>query len=270
MKIKSKLFVITGAAGGIGREIVKEILRKEGKVAALDIREDDLNLLKESAKKNSDEIETFKVDITNLTDVETTAIKIVESLGEPDGLINAAGIIQPFMKVADLDYNTIEKVMNVNFYGTLYMVKTFLPYLLGRPEAHIVNISSMGGFLPVPGQAIYGASKAAVKLLSEALYAELKSTNVKVTVVFPGATKTKIAEHSGIRVSEEKEQESKFPMLEPDEAARIIIDGIEKDRFQVFTGNDSKFMNFLYRLNPRFAVDFITKRMGSLLENKQF
>ena len=60
-----------------------------------------------------------------------------------------------------------------------------MPHLLKRPEAHIANVSSMGGFLPVPGQTIYGASKAAVKLLTEGLHAELMNTNVKVTVIFP-------------------------------------------------------------------------------------
>jgi len=67
-----------------------------------------------------------------------------------------AGIIQPFVRVRDLDEETIERVMQVNFYGTLYMVRAFLPYLLKHPEAHIVNISSIGGFLPVPGRTLCG------------------------------------------------------------------------------------------------------------------
>ncbi|HRD39265.1 MAG TPA: SDR family NAD(P)-dependent oxidoreductase, partial [Bacteroidia bacterium] len=71
--------------------------------------------------------------------------------------------------------------------------KSFLPHLLKRPEAHIVNISSMGGFLPVPGQSIYGATKAAVKLLTEGLRSELLDTNVRVTLIFPGAIGTNIA-----------------------------------------------------------------------------
>ncbi|WP_252629481.1 SDR family oxidoreductase, partial [Enterobacter sp. JH539] len=90
--------------------------------------------------------------------------------------INNAGIIQPFVKIDQLGYEVVERVFNVNFYGTLYMTKTFLPHLLTRPEAHIVNVSSMGGFLPVPGQTIYGASKAAVKLFTEGLHSELADT----------------------------------------------------------------------------------------------
>jgi short-subunit dehydrogenase len=98
-----------------------------------------------------------------------------------------------------LPYDAIERVLNVNLYGVIYMTKAFLPHLLTRPEAHIVNVSSMGGFFPVPGQSLYGASKAAVKLLTEGLYSELIDTNVRVTAVFPGAIATNISQNSGLR-----------------------------------------------------------------------
>lgn len=264
MKVKGKVFVVTGAAGGIGSEVVREILSRGGKVFAIDINSEELAKLEKNMKDLSQNIRTRKVDITSLGEVEKLPSVVVEELGEPDGLLNIAGIIQPFLKVSEIDLNTVERIMKVNFYGTLFMIKAFLPHLLSRPEAHIVNVSSMGGFLPVPGQAIYGASKAAVKLLSEALYAELKNTPVKVTVVFPGATETDIAKHSGINI--ESSQESNFPMLKPREVARLIVEGMERNAFQVFTGKDSKTMNLLYRLNPRFAVDFITRQMASLLE----
>ncbi|WP_305954202.1 SDR family oxidoreductase [Paenibacillus sp. FSL H8-0259] len=116
--------------------------------------------------------------------------QVIDQHGKVDGIINNAGIIHPFLKVNELEYDKIKLVMDINFYGTLYMVKSFLPYLLKRPVVHIANVSSMGGFLPVPGQTIYGASKAAVKLLTEGLRAELKDTNVKVTLVFPGGVST--------------------------------------------------------------------------------
>ena len=105
------------------------------------------------------------------------------------------------MRLNDLDYAAIDRVFDVNWRGTLYMTKTFLPLLLARPEAHIVNVSSMGGFLPVPGQTIYGASKAAVKLLTEGLHSELAGTNVRVTVVFPGAVATNITANSGVDIA---------------------------------------------------------------------
>ena len=87
----------------------------------------------------------------------------------------------------------IERVLDVNLQGTLNMVTAFLPLLLERPEAHIANVSSMGGFFPFPGQTVYGASKAAVKLLTEGLYAELLDSQVRVSVIMPGAVSTSIS-----------------------------------------------------------------------------
>jgi short-subunit dehydrogenase len=158
--------------------------------------------------------------------------------------------------------------MNVNFFGPLYLTKAFLPALLKRPEAHIVNVSSMGGFLPVPGQCVYGASKAAVKLLTEGLYAELKGNNVHVSVVFPGAVNTNITANSGIKMPKAATTNKKqnIPMLPADVAAKVILGGVEKNKLHIYVGNDSKLMNFLYRLNPKFATDFIAKQMASLLK----
>ncbi len=268
MKVSGKIFMVTGAGGGIGKELVLGLLEKGSKVAAVDLRKTSLKELELAVGKKAKNLTTYEVDITDRKAVEKLPKNIIKRQGKIDGIINVAGIIQPFVKINDLDYDAIDRVMNINFFGTLYVVKSFLPYLLKRPVAHIVNVSSMGGFLPVPGQGIYGASKAAVKLMTEALYAELKDTNVNVSVVFPGATATNISGNSGIDMptdsGDAKKQE--FPMLQPSEVAKIIIAGIEKDQLQIFTGKDSNLMNRLYRINPVFATNLIAKQMKSLLK----
>jgi short-subunit dehydrogenase len=277
MNVKNKTILVTGAGSGIGKELVLTLLEKGAKVAAVDIREATLEELKKEvgahstnsgSTKKPDSLSTHALDITDRAAVETLPKDVINRQGNIDGIINVAGIIQPFVRINDLDYESINKVMNVNFYGTLYMVKAFLPHLLKRSEAHIVNVSSMGGFLPVPGQSVYGASKAAVKLLTEGLYAELADSNVHVSVVFPGATRTNITENSGLKGPIESKDGSKapsIPMLSPSEAAKQIIRGIEKNKLQIFTGKDSKMMNLLYRLNPVFATNLIAKQMKSLL-----
>lgn len=265
MKLKNKVVLVTGAGSGIGRELVLALLAKKAKVAAVDI---DRNGLEETKKisGNNTNISLHVLDIADKSAVEKLPKEILATHSNIDCIINNAGIIQPFVKVVDIDYEAIEKVMNVNFYGTLYMTKTFLPLLLQRPEGYIVNVSSMGGFLPVPGQSVYGASKAAVKLLTEGLYAELKNTNVHVTAVFPGATSTNIAKNSGIKLDNSGSKKSSFPMLSAKAAAKIIIAGIEKNKPLIFTGKDSKLMNILYRLNPVYATNLIAKQMMSLLK----
>lgn len=266
MIIKNKTILITGAGSGIGKALVLACLAKGAKVVAVDIHEDTLQELKEALGDKREQISTYVADISDKVAVEKLAKDVVEN-EDIDAIINNAGIIQPFVRVNDLDYDAIDRVMKINFFGTLYMVKAFLPLLLKRPEAHIVNVSSMGGFLPVPGQSVYGASKAAVKLLTEGLYAELKETNVRVSVVFPGATQTNITKNSGLKEMkvEDGAKKPSFQMLPASEAARLIILGVEKNKMQIFLGKDSNSMNILYRLNPVFATNLIAKQMKSLL-----
>ena len=268
MKVQNKVIVVTGGGNGMGRELVLNLLSKDASVAAVDINEAALRETAELAGNKKDKLSMHIVNITDKDAVTALPEQVISRHGTVDGLINNAGIIQPFVRVNDLDYAAIERVMNVNFYGTLYMTKAFLPHLLTRPEAHITNISSMGGFLPVPGQSLYGASKAAVKLLTEGLHSELLTTKVGVTVVFPGAIGTNIAANSGVsigRSSENTNQQRSIKPLAPRKAAEMIIAGMEQNRYRVLVGSDAAFLDFIYRLSPQRAANFIFKQMKSLL-----
>lgn len=266
MKVQNKVILVTGGGSGMGQELVLNLLSKNAKVIAIDINQNGLQETVALAGTNKDKLSTFIIDITSKAAVEALFEKAIAQFGFVDGIINNAGIIQPFIKVNELGYEAIERVMNVNFYGTLYITKTFLPHLLTRPEAHIMNISSMGGFLPVPGQSIYGASKAAVKLLTEALHSELANTSVKVTVVFPGAVNTNITKNSGLNVPAQTNTEHKsMKTLSAAKAAQIMIDGMERNEYRVLVGSDATFMDRIYRLNPKFAAGLIYKKMKALL-----
>jgi NAD(P)-dependent dehydrogenase (short-subunit alcohol dehydrogenase family) len=266
MKIQNKVIVVTGGAKGIGRELVLNLLSRGAMVAAVDIDEAALQETASLAGVNKQNLSTFVVNITKKTDVEALPAQVIAKHGAVDGIINNAGIIQPFVRLNDLGYEAIQRVIDVNFYGTLFMTKAFLPYLLKRPEGHIANISSMGGFLPVPGQTIYGASKAAVKLLTEGLHSELLNTNIHVTIIFPGAIGTNIAVNSGVTGSIKIEKgQSTMKTLPANKAARIIIDGIEQNRYRILVGSDARFMDFISRLNPESAARFIYNQMKSLL-----
>jgi short-subunit dehydrogenase len=267
MNVMNKVVVVTGAGSGIGRALVLKLLAKGARVAAVDLNEATLRETAELAGQHQDRISTHVINVSDRTAVEALPQAVVEAHGSVDALINNAGIIQPFVRLNDLEYAAIERVLDVNLYGVIYMTKAFLPHLLDRPAAHIVNVSSMGGFFPVPGQTLYGASKAAVKLLTEGLYSELTETNVNVTAVFPGAIATNITENSGIDVpiSPDDEAAQSYRSTSAERAAEIIIDGIERNKFQVYVGSDASMMNVLYRLHPKFATRFMFNQMKDLL-----
>ncbi|MFB6342023.1 SDR family NAD(P)-dependent oxidoreductase [Saccharicrinis sp. FJH62] len=266
MKVKDKVIVVTGGGNGMGREIVLNLLKKGAKVAAVDINEPALEQTQTLAGDLAGNLSIHVLNITNKAEVEAFPEIVIQKHGTVDGLINNAGIIQPFEKVNIIGYDIIERVMNIDFYGTLFMVKAFLPYLLKQPEGHIANISSMGGFLPVPGQSIYGAAKAGVKIMTEGLSKELSNTNVHTTVIFPGAIATDIKVNSGAEEAGENDDKAKNSLIKPllpSKAAEIIISAIEKNKQRVFVGNDSKVMDALYRINPMFAASLIAKQMKS-------
>ena len=261
MKVSGKTWVVTGAASGIGRELVLQLLRRGGRVAAVDVREDELSATAELAGP-AGALSTHVVDITDPERVGAVVDEVIEAHGAVDGLINNAGIIQPFAPLADLDQADIDRVLAVNLMGTVYMLKAFLPHLLRRPEAHVANVSSLGGYFPFPGQSVYGASKAAVKLLTEGLYGELLDTHVSVSVIMPGPTQTNIAAHSEASVAQPTQ--SRLRITTAADAARMAIEGIEKGRLHIYLGGLARATSVAIRIAPRRSIRFVRNQMAKL------
>jgi short-subunit dehydrogenase len=142
------------------------------------------------------------------------------------------------------------------------MLKVFTPVLGRNPGAAVVNVSSMGGYMPFPGQVIYGASKAAVKLLTEGLMLELEDAGIAVSVVYPGAVQTNIfANAPGIDDEAKAEvaelAKTKKVGVTAEQAARSIIRGMEGDRARILVGTDSWLIDKFYRLLPVQAARFL-------------
>lgn len=266
MELKNKKVILTGAGSGIGRELAIQLIDQGAYVLGLDINEKSLKETKKLCSTPAN-FKHYEIDLGSREAVNKFKHDYYEFYDELDVIINNAGIIQPFVNVGELEAQQIDKVMDVNFNGPVKLTRMFLDELLARPEAYIVNVSSMGGFFPFPGQTIYGASKAALKLFTEGLYSELLDTNVRVSVVFPGAIATNITKNSGAETEVEKrgdEKESSFKALPAPKAAEIILDGMKKEKLQIYVGSDSKFMYGLYKFNPQWAIKFISNKMKSL------
>lgn len=272
MQITGKLFVVTGAGNGMARETTLQLLAKGARVAGVDLSEEGLNETAKLAGASAERLTTHVLSITDRDAMNRLPEEVAEAHGQPaDGLINIAGIIHRFAKIQDLEIEEIEKVMNVNYWGTVYPVKAFLPVLLERPEALIMNFASMGSILPVPGQGAYGSSKGAIRLFTDTLHAELDGTNVQVNLVFPGAIATNITGNSGVSISggkqatSDEQKSSAMKPMEVSEAGTIIVAGIEAGDYRVFIGKDAKTFDKLARLMPTKAIRMIARKVSEAM-----
>jgi len=265
VNLNGKVVVITGAGNGMGRQMALEALKRGALVFGVDLKEE--GLLETAKLAGSDAKFAYGlVDIAARDRVLELPAEVEAKFGAIDVIVNNAGIIQPFVRVNDLEFKDIDHVMAVNFAGPVNIVKAFLPHLLKRPAAQIVNVSSMGAYAPVPGQTLYGASKAAVKLFTEGLRTELYGTSVKVTLIYPGAIATNIAANSGLKMEMPAGAEMKQPKTTSvEDAGRIMITAIENEVPRAFVGSDAKMLDRLARLMPVKVADIIYNQMKNLL-----
>ena len=203
--LKNKKILITGGARGIGKQIALEFARQGADIIICD---SDKSFFNESEfKKNIKEIENigvscygFYLDVTKYDDVVQERKSILDLVGKVDVLVNNAGVVfgGKFLEVP------IEKhrlTYDVNTCGIINMLHVFLQDLIDQPTAHIVNISSASGFVPLPGGSTYASSKAAVTSLSESLNAELKKEeNERPRVWASGRPDTRTSRRSDMRM----------------------------------------------------------------------
>ncbi|HOD02170.1 MAG: putative oxidoreductase SadH [Firmicutes bacterium ADurb.Bin300] len=274
--LERKVLIVTGAGSGMGREMTLQLINKGVKVAACDINEKTLEETK-TLVSNPKLIKTYVLNVADKESVLSFPKTVKEDFGALHGVINNAGIIQPFVKFMELPEASIERVMNINFFGLMNLTRAVINELNTDTDTFIVNVSSMGGFLPVPGQGIYGASKAAVKLFTEALYAEMQGTRVHVSVVFPGAVATNISENSmgnnaaansENKKSAQQNSEASYKTTSADVAAEIIINGIEAGKVKIFVGKDAVMMDRMYRLMPVKSINMMAKMINKMTAQK--
>jgi short-subunit dehydrogenase len=181
--------LVTGASSGIG-EGLAEALAANGAVVGICARRGDrLAEVVERCMAHSPESRMWVVDLSDTDAVDQLAVDVLDAFGGVDLLVNNAGIPKR-RKVTALDIDTITQVMHINYLSPMRLTLALLPQMLERGSGTIVNISSVAATLSAPGEAAYGASKAALTVFSEAMAVDLWDTGVKVMVVYPGVIDT--------------------------------------------------------------------------------
>lgn len=251
---EARHILITGGSSGIGKACAIQYAQAGDHVSIIARDIDKLQKAKqeiEQARKNSNQkIMIFSADVAESRLLEATIHRVVEKLGTPDILITSAGISQPGY-FGELPLSTFERTMSVNYFGTLYSVKTVLPLMLQRGTGHIAILSSGAGVVGVFGYTAYGATKFALRGLAESLRAELKTSNVNISIVYPGDTDTPMLEmENKTKPIETRQISAVAKTFSAEYVATVIIKGINKNLFAITPGFD---MQLLYRLHCLLA-----------------
>jgi short-subunit dehydrogenase len=183
---------------------------------------------------------------------------IQKTYGSPDVIINSAGISHPGY-FEEIPYETFDELMKIDFYGVLNMCRSFIA-MMKTKGGHIVNISSIAGFLGVFGYTGYSAAKFAVLGFSQALRSEMKKYNIIISVLCPPDTDTPMLEwEDKIKPKETRAVAGAASVMSPDDVAKIMIDGMVKKKFIIVTGFTGKFVLYASRLAPSL-VEWIMDR----------
>jgi len=249
-----KVAVVTGAGSGIGQALAIELARSGAKVAISDVDVEGLAGTEERLKAIGAPVKADRLDVTEREAVLAYADAVNDHFGTVNQIYNNAGIAF----TGDIEitaFKDIERVMDVDFWGVVNGTKAFLPRLIASGDGHVVNVSSVFGLFSVPGQAAYNSAKFAVRGFTEALRQEmiLAKHPVKVTTVHPGGIKTNIARNmtavEGVDVAELAQTfDKKLASTSPQKAARIILDGVRKNKARVLVGPDAKVLDVIVRL----------------------
>lgn len=253
----NKVVVVTGAASGIGRALAQQLSMQGAHLALSDVNTDGLDETRASLR-GSGNVTTQKLDVSDREAFEAYAEQVIADHGHVDAIINNAGVALS-ETVERQSYEDMHWIVNINFWGVVHGTKAFLPHLKQRPEAAIVNVSSIFGIIALPTQSAYNATKFAVRGFTESLRQELKETNVFVSTVHPGGIKTNIVRNGRMKTSmtgdnqtleQQAKQFEKIARTTPTQAADVILTGIKKSKRRILIGPDARLMDRVQRLFP--------------------
>lgn len=260
--------VITGAGGGLGSALARELAERGCHLALADISSEALARTTASLPANAGKVTQHVVDVTGRKAMEAFRDNVLNEHGGVNLLINNAGItLQKNFSTHNLE--DWDRVMGINFNGVLYGCHFFDEALTQAGNAHVVNLSSMSSFIGLPGQSSYCASKAGVQLLTDSLWAEWGLKGIGITSVHPGAIRTEMITAT-LHESDDIEQAKKNYDLahktgvDASYAAVKIIRAIEKNKMRLKIGRDAYIFHIIMRFFPGLG-NFVTKKIAAKL-----
>lgn len=266
MNVDGCTALITGASAGIGRELAWQLANRAHTLVLVARREQRLNELRaELANRNAQLIvHTRVVDLSDQSQIDGLVRWLEQSKIEIDFLINNAGL-GDYGTVATSDLERDDRIIQVNIAALTFLTRHLLPRMIERRRGAILNVSSSAGFLPIPGMAVYAATKAYVNSFTEALRAELGGSGVSVTALCPGPVHTEFGDVAK-RPRHEPERGPELTYVSVEQTAGDALAAIESDKPLVIPGVVMKFAMFLVRIMP-MPMMRLAWRLGARRQN---
>ena len=211
--LRGQVAVVTGAGRGIGAGIARKLAALGATTVLLGRTREHLQSTANAIAELDGKAQVLECDVMDLRSVESAAQEVDGSLGRVDILVNNAGIGGFGGPLHSLPPEQWDKILNTNLRGVYYSIRSFAPIMMRASSGHIVNISSLAGKNPLPNGAAYAASKWGLNGLSYSVAEELRSFNIRVSVVCPGSTNTDLSPHQGKNAAK---------MLQPDDVAHAV------------------------------------------------
>ena len=258
---QNKVVWITGASSGIGEALVQELAQTGAKIVLSARRKEELERVAKENKLTSDNSLILPLDLENYKDFDKDVKQVIQKFGTIDVLIGNGGISQRSL-AHETGMVIYESLMKVNYFGNIALTLAVLPWMREKKTGWISTISSVAGKFGVPLRTGYSATKSALTGFYEALRAENRNENIKVTLIYPGFIRTQISKNA--LTKENKKQgvtdEAIEKGLDPNLCAREILEGIASEKLEVvIAGLKEKLGIFLHKHFPKLFAGFIAK-----------
>jgi NAD(P)-dependent dehydrogenase (short-subunit alcohol dehydrogenase family) len=248
-----RVAVITGSGSGIGRALALELAGRGARLALSDIDEVAVADTAAHCEKAGAEAKGYRLDVADRAAVTAHADAVAAEFGQVNLVVNNAGVAV-MATVEDMSYADMDWIVGINFWGVVHGTKAFLPHLIASGDGHLVNVSSVFGFVGVPTQSAYNATKFAVRGFTEALRQEMliEKRRVGVSCVHPGGIQTNIARDARVSDGSTPGQRAvdfaRIARTSPEDAAKTIVRGVERNKPRILIGPDAYVFDAVPRL----------------------
>ena len=250
---KDKVVIVTGASSGIGEAIARIFASNGSKVVLAARTESRLSEITNDIKSSGGEAFYVKTDVSIESDCKNLVVKTIERYSRIDILVNNAGLSMR-ASFLDVDVKVLHRLMDVNFWGTVYCTKYALPYILDR-KGSLIGVSSVAGFHGLPGRTGYSASKFAMHGFLETIRIENLKKGLHVMIIAPGFTSTEIRKHALTADGHEQGESPRHEqdLMSPEYVAKWVVKGIRRKKRNKLLTWDGRLTALFQRIVPDFV-----------------